>query len=171
MLQIWFALDMLRIRLVIAWHKKNLVICELLDSFFVVVHEVFEFVLAEVLKLVDREDLHLPRLSGHGPLVLGGIDLVVVKNRGLFILVLFWWGLRLYKKTVDCLALCFELRALQRMNSPSWLIWQNWGSVKWLADAVEFGLTLNSFWKSFNTFCGRLIEALLSQVQWFSIVI
>jgi len=66
MLHVWilFALDKLRILLVIARHKKNLVVCVLLSLFFVAVDEVFEFVLAEVLKLVDREDLHLPRLSG-----------------------------------------------------------------------------------------------------------
>jgi len=101
--------------------------------------------------------------------VLGGSDLVVVKNRGLFILSIFWRRLRLYNKTVDCMALCFELRALQRMNSPSWLLWHVWGSVKWLTDAVEFGLALNSFWKSFNTFYGLNI-ALLSQVQRFTVV-
>jgi hypothetical protein len=52
--------------LVIARHKKNLVVCVLLGLifFFVVVDEVFELVLTQVLKLVYREDLHLARLRG-----------------------------------------------------------------------------------------------------------
>jgi len=158
--------------LVIGWHKQNLFFCELLDPVFIAVHEVFKFVLAKVLKLVDREDLHLAGLGGCGPLVIRRVDLVAVpKKLGFCLLGLFIWWLWFYKKTVDCLLLCFELGALKRMNSPSWLLRQVWGSVKWLPDTVEFGLAPNSIWKWFNAFCRGLVEALLSQVHWFSVVI